>query len=337
MTAEPLDELRRAAVPLRGLASDFDLLLERAGEARLVLLGEASHGTHEFYRRRAELTRRLIVEKGFHPVAAEADWPDAYRINRCVRGQDQDRTTVDALADFARFPAWMWRNADVLDFVGWLREHNERRPVPVRAGFYGLDLYSLRASMQAVIDYLERTDPGAAARARQRYACFDHFGEDVGQSYGYAAGFGLTASCEQEVLAQLRELRRHAAEFPEAAPLDEDESFFAEQNARVVTAAEEYYRAMFRGRVSSWNLRDQHMMATLEALLARPVRCRHSRRSHPGPRAARGHRGLAAGRGARDLPGRRLSQRSDKAPRPTDDCACTFSIRDTISSSRTTS
>ena len=263
-----VDRIRRDAIRLRGGPAELDALLDRVDDARLVLLGEASHGTHEFYRLRAELTQRLIAEKGFHGVAAEADWPDAYRVNRFVRGEGRDVTAIESLGDFARFPAWMWRNADVLDFLGWLRDRNEGHPAPrARAGFYGLDLYSLSASMQAVIAYLERTDPEAARRARGRYACFDHFGED-GQAYGQATGFGLAGSCEDEVVGQLREMRRHAVEFAAAAPLNEDETFFAQQNALVVKNAEEYYRSMFRGRVSSWNLRDRHMMETLEALLA---------------------------------------------------------------------
>jgi len=261
-------EIRRSAVLLRGGPNDHDALLERVGNARLVLLGEASHGTHEFYRLRAEVTKRLIVERGFHGVAAEADWPDAYRINRYVRGQGQDSTAVEALGEFARFPAWMWRNADVLDFIGWLRDRNDELPAAgARAGFYGLDLYSLSASMQAVVEYLGRTDPEAAERARRRYACFDHFDQD-GQAYGQATGFGLADPCENEVVAQLRDMRQHATEFAAAAPLDEDETFFAQQNALVVRNAEEYYRSMFRGRISSWNLRDGHMMETLQALLA---------------------------------------------------------------------
>jgi erythromycin esterase-like protein len=260
--------VRQVALRLGGSAADYDALLERVDDARLVLIGEASHGTHEFYRERAELTKRLIAEKGFIAVAAEADWPDAYRVNRYVRGQSQERVAIDALGDFERFPAWMWRNTDVVDFVGWLREHNDGlRSERTRAGFYGLDLYSLSASMEAVIDYLDKVDPTAARRARQRYACFDHFGEDS-QAYGYATGFEMAPSCEQEVIAQLVELRRHAAEFAGATPLGEDETFFAEQNALVVKDAEEYYRSMFRGRVSTWNLRDRHMMTTLEALLA---------------------------------------------------------------------
>jgi erythromycin esterase-like protein len=260
--------IRRAAVRLGGAPSDYDALLERVDDARLVLIGEASHGTHDFYRERAELTKRLIAEKGFIAVAAEADWPDTYRINRYVRGETQDRLAIDCFADFERFPGWMWRNTDVVDFVGWLREHNDALPSDrIRAGFYGLDLYSLNASREAVIAYLDRADPAAAGRARQRYACFDHFGEDS-QAYGYAARFELAPSCEEAVVAQLLDLRRHAAEFSGAGPLVEDEAFFAEQNALVVKNAEEYYRSMFRGQVSSWNLRDGHMMATLEALTA---------------------------------------------------------------------
>jgi erythromycin esterase-like protein len=239
------------------------------GDARFVLLGEASHGTHEFYRERAQITKRLIKEKGFTAVAAEADWPDAYRVNRYVRGRGEDAEAVDALAGFKRFPTWMWRNADVLDFVGWLRAYNDALPAAAaKVGFYGLDLYSLHASVGAVLDYLDRVDPEAARRARYRYSCFDHFGEDT-QAYGYAAGFGLTESCEGEVVSQLVELRRRAAEYASRdGRVAEDEFFTAEQNARLVKNAEEYYRSMFRGRVSSWNLRDRHMAETLHALAA---------------------------------------------------------------------
>src|SRR5207244_11409023 len=200
---------------------------------------------HEFYRERAEITKRLIAEKGFEAVAVEADWPDAYRINRFVRDLSDDAEPVDALGDFKRFPTWMWRNADVLDFVGWLREFNDRIPSePRRAGFYGVDLYSLFTSIEAVITVLDKLDPQAARRARQRYACFDHFGEDS-QMYGYATTFGISQSCEDEVVEQLIELRRKAQQLPP------DEAFFAEQNARLIANAERYYRSMFGGRVSS--------------------------------------------------------------------------------------
>ena len=178
--------MRAGARRLSGDPAQYDALLEGIGDARVVLLGEATHGTHEFYRERAFITRRLIAEKGFSAVAVEADWPDAYRINRYVRGTSADEDAVQALADFGRFPTWMWRNADVLDFIGWLRTHNETQPVDKRAGFYGLDLYSLRASTQAVLAYLDKVDPEAAGRARRRYGCFDRFGENM-QEYGYAA------------------------------------------------------------------------------------------------------------------------------------------------------
>jgi erythromycin esterase-like protein len=262
-------EVGRAARTMSDSPADYDPLLERVGEVRFVLIGEASHGTHEFYRHRAEITKRLIAEKGFTVVAAEADWPDALRVNRYVLGRSDDADAEAALGDFKRFPRWMWRNADVLDFVGWLRAYNEERGAGERrAGFYGLDLYSLHTSMEAVLSYLDRVDPDAARRARYRYGCFDHFGEDT-QAYGYAAGFGLTDSCEKEVVNQLVELRRRAADY---ARLDgrvaADEFFFAEQNARLVKNAEEYYRTMFRGGVSSWNLRDTHMVETLDALVA---------------------------------------------------------------------
>ncbi len=202
-----IEALGKAAHPLTGGASDYDALLERVGEARVVLLGEASHGTHEFYRERARITRRLIEEKGFGAVVVEADWPDAYRVNRFVRGLPGDEEAVDALDGFKRFPTWMWRNADVLDFAGWMRDRNDHLAEPRRAGFYGLDLYSLHTSMQAVLRYLDRVDPAAARRARDRYACFDHFGEDP-QAYGYAASFGLSDGCQDDVVAPLVEITR---------------------------------------------------------------------------------------------------------------------------------
>jgi erythromycin esterase-like protein len=209
----------------------------------------------------------LIAEKGFTAVAAEADWPDAYRVNRYVRGTSDDEDSIEALAGFGRFPTWMWRNADVLDFVGWLRTYNDGKPAAERAGFYGLDLYSLRSSMQAVLAYLKKVDPEAAQRARSRYACFDQFGEDI-HRYAYEAGYGAGPSCERDVVAQLIELHRQRAAYASRdGRVAADEYFFAEQNARLVRNAEEYYRTMFRGRVESWNLRDQHMAETLHELM----------------------------------------------------------------------
>lgn len=258
-----------AVRPLPGSQSDYDTLLERAMDCRFVLLGEASHGTHEFYRERAEFTKRRIAEAGFSSVAVEADWPDAYRVNRFVRGASDDASPDDALSDFTRFPVWMWRNTDVAEFVGWLREWNDGLPTKrPKVGFYGLDVYSLYTSMDAVVEYLDRVDPEAAHRARERYACFDHFGRDP-QVYAYEAGIGGGEPCEQEAVEQLVELLRMAADAASrSGNLDEDSHFFAEQNARLVVNAERYYRAVFRGGVQSWNLRDQHMAETLEALAA---------------------------------------------------------------------
>ncbi|UVS77359.1 erythromycin esterase family protein [Actinokineospora sp. UTMC 2448] len=253
-----VDVVRACAIPVEGGVPADDVLFDLVGDARFVLIGEASHGTHEFYGARARMTRRLIEERGFHAVAVEADWPDAYRVNRWVRGHGEDRDAVEALGGFERFPAWMWRNTEVVEFLTWLRGHNERRD---QVGFYGLDLYSLHRSAEQVIAYLEGVDPEAAARARDRYSCLDH--SDDGQGFGLAAAFGAGEDCEGRILDQLLDLQRHA---DRDGLLAEDERFHAERNAHVVQSAERYYRTMFGGRVSSWNLRDEHMGDTLDAL-----------------------------------------------------------------------
>jgi erythromycin esterase-like protein len=255
-TADIVAGLRQHLQPLLGHPSDHDRLLSAIGSARFVLLGEASHGTREFYRERAEITKRLIVERRIDAVALEADWPDTQRVHRYVMGQDQDGDAQQALAGFERFPAWMWRNTEMLAFVEWLRNHNLSTGMQV--GLYGLDLYSLFRSMRQVLDYLERVDPTAAQRARARYACFDHVREDS-QAYGYGVGLGLGRSCEDEVIAQLIDLQQRVGE-------NLDELFDARQNARLARNAEAYYRSLFRGPISSWNLRDLHMMETVEAL-----------------------------------------------------------------------
>lgn len=271
MNASPVRSLIQVvtdqAHPLHGTPSDFDLVLDSVANASIVLIGEASHGTHEFYRIRAEITKRLIRERGFVAVAAEADWPDAYRINRYVRGASDDADATDALGGFRRFPQWMWRNADVLDFVGWLRQHNDGQPANAdRVGFYGLDLYSLHASIEAVLAYLRVVDPDAAKRAERRYACFDHVPGEPAE-YGYAATMGLTPSCENAVVRQLVDLRRAAAEYASRdGRIAKDDLFYADQNARVVMNAEAYYRTMVRDHVGSWNLRDRHMAETLDVL-----------------------------------------------------------------------
>jgi erythromycin esterase-like protein len=266
--AQTIEAVRAAARPLVGQPGDHDALLELVGEARFVLLGEASHGTHEFYRERARITARLIAEKGFDAVAIEGDWPDAYRVNRFVRRLGEDPFAIDALAGFQRFPTWMWRNTDVVDFLDWQRDFNKARRASERIGFYGLDLYSMNASMEAVLDYLDQADPAAAQRARERYACFDRFDERT-QVYGLMAGLGTAESCERQVIETLVELRRRAAEAARSGADDraaDDDAFNAEQNARLVKNAEQYYRTMYLSDVSSWNLRDRHMVETLGAL-----------------------------------------------------------------------
>ncbi|CAA9237041.1 MAG: Protein-L-isoaspartate O-methyltransferase [uncultured Chthoniobacterales bacterium] len=261
--------VRDAAHPIAD-ATDYDAIVELAGDAQFVLIGEASHGTHEFYEIRAALTRRLIEEKGFRLVALEADWPDMLRVHRYVRGLGQDTSASAALGAFTKFPQWMWRNSVVLEFVEWAREWNSRGGnEKSQVGLYGMDLYSLHASIDAVLGYLAKTDPDAAARARRRYACFEHFGEDP-QTYGYATAKGVAETCEQAVIEQLIELRRKYDQAnAHADEREAEELFFAEQNARLVRNAERYYRSMFRGRASSWNLRDSHMAETLNALVTR--------------------------------------------------------------------
>ena len=247
------------------LPVDGRWIADEIGNATVVLIGEASHGTHEFYAERANITRHLIEEHGFVGVAAEADWPDSWRVNRYVRGCGDDPDAERALADFVRFPSWMWRNTVVVDFVEWLRRRNAKVDASKRAGFYGLDVYSLRSSVDAVLHYLKDVDPDGYQRALERYGCIDHT-QDDGQRYGHRVTLGLSRSCEEDVIRQLVELRSRASEY-ERKDAGPDEYFFAEQNARVVVGAEQYYRAMFGPANESWNLRDTHMADTLDALL----------------------------------------------------------------------
>jgi len=267
--AEAAEAVRRDALALTGDPADYDALLGRIGDARVVLLGEASHGTHDFHRERIRITKRLIRERGFTAVAIEGDWPDAHRVNRFVHGLGRDSGAEQALRGFRRFPTWMWRNADVLDFVGWLRAHNDGLAEGRGAvGVHGLDLYSLGASIEAVVGYLDRHDPEAAERARRRYECLQPYsGEST--EYGRAVLLGVSASCRRHVLAELVELRRRAGDYLRAdGPVAEDDYFVAERNAALVADAEEYYRTMFGDAAASWNLRDRHMADTLDHLMA---------------------------------------------------------------------
>jgi protein-L-isoaspartate(D-aspartate) O-methyltransferase len=254
--------IRAAAEPLPDFDSpDFGALFDRFRDARVVLLGEASHGTSEFYRARAAITKRLVERHGFRIVAVEADWPDAASIDRYVRHRP---ALADAPAPFQRFPAWMWRNAEVQAFVQWLRTHNEGHAREEQAGFYGLDLYSLNTSIRAVVDYLERIDPEAAAVARRRYGCLTPWSKEPA-AYGHMALTSGFALCEKEVIAALRELLDKHIEY---ARHDGENFLDAAQNARLVANAEAYYRAMYYGSAESWNLRDTHMFDTLKLLLA---------------------------------------------------------------------
>jgi erythromycin esterase-like protein len=262
MTTPDGEAVRALARPLRD-AADLDPLLDRIGDARVVAIGEASHGTHEYYAWRAALTRRLVAERGFSFVAVEGDWPDCDRVDRSVRlrpgGHDDPRDALDA---FARWPTWMWANDDVVDFCRWLREHNAARPAGERVGFHGLDVYSLWDSMQEVVGWLRENEPEHVDQALAALRCFEPYGED-GAEYAFASRFA-PSSCEEAVVELLHRLH---AERP-APGQDPDDRFAAEQNVSVVVDAERYYRAMVQGSAESWNVRDVHMADTLDRLLA---------------------------------------------------------------------
>ncbi len=241
-------------------AADLASLLERIGDARVVLLGEATHGTSEFYRMRAAITRELIEQKGFGIVAVEADWPDAARIDHYVRLRDAPAAEWQA---FARFPTWMWRNREVQEFVERLRDHNAALEPERRVRFAGLDLYGLFNSIEAVLRYLDAADPESARVARQRYGCLTPWQSDP-TAYGRAGLTGAYRSCEKDVVRMLKDLLEKSVR-----DTARDEAFFeATENARLIADAEAYYRAMYYGAAESWNLRDRHMFQTLLRLLA---------------------------------------------------------------------
>jgi erythromycin esterase-like protein len=257
--------IRARAEPLAPIDDpDFAAPFDRFADARVVLLGEASHGTSEFYRARAAITRRLVERHGFTIVAVEADWPDAAAIDRHVR-RLPPRATPER--PFSRFPTWMWRNTDVDRFVAWLRAHNDGRARGDRAGFYGLDLYNLGGATRAVIDYLDRVDPDAARVARERYGCLTPWRDDP-QAYGRRAMTQGYAECQDQVVQMLFDLFSRAIEGGMTA---DDDFLDAAQNARLVANAEAYYRVMYHGQAESWNLRDTHMADTLDLMReARP-------------------------------------------------------------------
>lgn len=241
---------------------DLDLLIDRIGDARVVLLGEASHGTHEYYAWRAALTRRLITERGFSFVGVEGDWPDCYKVNCSVTLASADEDPREVLRGYERWPTWMWANEEVAEFARWLRAHNTGRPPTDRVGFYGLDVYSLWDSLRAILGYLEEHEPQHVKTALAAFRCFEPYAEDP-QAYARATRV-VPLSCENAVVTMLGDLRATVAS---DGGSDRDAAFNAEQNAAVAAGAEAYYRSMVRGGPDSWNVRDHHMADTLDRLL----------------------------------------------------------------------
>lgn len=257
--------LTNHAEPVSRIGHHYDSLLDKIGDSRFVLIGEASHGTQDFYEARIEITKQLITKKNFQAVAIEGDWPSVHTAHLYVQGMDGNDVAA-GLKGFDRFPRWMWRNTAVASFLQWLRHHNDKLSPAKKIGFYGLDLYSLYSSMQAVLDYLAKVDPKAAERARARYACFDHMKMDP-QEYGYLAAMGIKKACVEEAVAQFQELQHHAADYICVNNLANREDYFdAIQNTRLIKNAEHYYRTMFEGHINSWNVRDAHMAETFNML-----------------------------------------------------------------------
>ncbi|MFB7816668.1 erythromycin esterase family protein [Paenibacillus chitinolyticus] len=260
-----LKELNALFIPFNEM-ENLDRIVKAIGDADMVLLGEASHGTSDFYRVRAELSKRLITSKGFNIIGVEGDWPAAYRLNRYVKGKaGADSSAAEALGDFTRWPTWMWANTEIRDFAEWLKAHNaashgngsERQKV----GFYGIDMYSLWESMEAVICYLEKTRSPQLEQARRTYACFEPYSRDH-QTYGIAAGL-LSESCEDEVVELLKQMRSRRMAHPGC-----EEELSAEVNMLVTSSSEAYYRTMVRGGPQSWNVRDRHMVESLKRIMS---------------------------------------------------------------------
>lgn len=259
---EAVDILKHKAYNLHTVGN-LEPLIHRIGDARIVMLGEASHGTHEYYTWRTYITKRLIAEKGFNFIAVEGDWPDCYRLNRYIKGADRDhKGAFQVLHAFNRWPTWMWANWEIVALAEWLKEHNKNKPAGKKAGFYGLDVYSLWESMEAIMGYLEKTDPDALKVAKEAYSCFEPYRNEEG--HGYARALQMVPElCENEVVNLLREIRHRLPQYN----TDHENVFSAEQNALITVHAEEYYRAMIQGGPHSWNVRDRHMAQTLNRLL----------------------------------------------------------------------
>lgn len=257
-----IELLNSSSSPLEN-SEDLDPLMDYIGDAKYVLLGEASHGTHEYYTWRAKITQRLIQEKGFSFVGVEGDWPDCYRLNRYAKGYlDPGKDMYNVLNEFNRWPTWMWANWEVAAFIDWLKVFNENLPADKRIGFYGLDVYSFRESMNSIIQYLEKNDPEALKVAKKAMECFEPYGDNEGQSYARASAL-VPELCEKEVINLLTEIINKAENYNS----DAENVMSTEQNAHIARDAEKYYRAMIKRGPASWNIRDRHMVSTIDRLM----------------------------------------------------------------------
>jgi len=259
---EVVNSIKQWSYPLKN-EKDLEPLFKRIGDARIVMLGEASHGTHEYYTWRSYITKKLIEEKGFNFIAVEGDWPDCYRLNRFIKGQDvENKSSYKVLNAFNRWPTWMWANWEMVSLADWLYEHNRSLPANRKTGFYGLDVYSLWESMESIMQYLKKTDMAAYKTAEEAFRCFEPYRKDEGRAYASAARF-VPQLCENEVVHLLKEVRHKMGHYN----TDYENVFSAEQNAMITVNAERYYRAMIQGGPHSWNVRDRHMADTLNRLL----------------------------------------------------------------------
>lgn len=259
---DAIDLLKHTSSPLENV-SDLDPLMDYIGDAKYVLLGEASHGTHEYYIWRMKITQRLIKEKGFSFISVEGDWPDCYRVNRFVKGYSYSGSSVySVLKEFNRWPTWMWANWEMVAFIKWLKDFNSTLAIEKKIGFYGLDIYSFWESMEDIVKYLEKNDSDVYKTAVRVLSCFEPFGKDEGQSYAQASAV-VSNLCEKEVINLLTEIRRNISHYNS----DHENVFSVEQNALIAVNAEKYYKAMFKAGSQSWNIRDRHMVSTLNRLM----------------------------------------------------------------------
>ena len=263
VSAQQIALLKKNSLKLETIL-DLDPLIEMLSGSQLVLLGEASHGTHEFYTWRAAITKRLVEEHGFNFIAVEGDWPDFYRVNRYVKHyENSHKSAVEVLRGFNRWPTWMWANWEIEGLVRWLHTYNENLPAQQRVGIYGLDVYSLWESMEAIMDYLQGHDPSLIPAAQRALGCFEPFGDEMGMAYARSLQRLVPKTCENEVVSLLQHIKERVRYFN----TDLEASLNMEQNAHIVKNAEGYYRSMVHANQSSWNLRDHHMVDTLKRLL----------------------------------------------------------------------